>query len=317
MTRARWLLANVVAPLVFCGALALVVWGRRDDLTPIFEDPGPTLALIGVLVVAGHFLNSAEFWLLYRAHGLPIGLWENWLLFTAGQLGNLVPGQVGTLYRFRYLKVVHGMAYARAGSSYGANLVITMASSATAGLVGLAGTTATGGEVTWWIVAGFVGIGSAAAAMILFPLPHVPWLRGRPARLWQVFHEGWEDLRRQPAVATQVLVLDLAKYVLVAIRFQLAFSLLGVDEAIWYFLVIAPAAGLAGAISFTPGGLGVRELFVTLAAVGVGSSLDDGLLAATVDRGVMLVASLVLGAVGYGYTRRRMSRAEPTPVSSA
>lgn len=308
MSNLRWVARNVLAPAVFLVALAVVVWGRRDDLTPIFQDPGPTLVAIGVLVVLGHFINSTEFWVLYRAHGLPIGLWENWLLFTAGQLGNLIPGQVGTLYRFRYLKTVHGMAYARSGSSFGANLVITFASSSLAGLVGLAGTVASGGTVTWWIVAGFTTLGVAALAMVLRPLPKVSWLRGRPARLWQVFHEGWEDLRRRPAVAWQVLGLDLAKYVLVAIRFQLAFSLLGVDQPIWYFLVIAPAAGLAGAISFTPGGLGVRELFVTVAAVGVGSTIDDGLLAATVDRGVMLLASLVLGSVGYAVTRRRMQR---------
>ena len=309
MRRARWWLANVVAPLGFGAALAIVVWTRRDDLSPIFEDPGPTLALIGLLVVAGHFLNSAEFWVLYRAHGLPIGLWENWLLFTAGQLGNLVPGQVGTLYRFRYLKTVHGMAYARAGSSFGANLVITFASSSVAGLLGLVGTLASGGTVTWWIATAFIALGVGSLTMVLRPLPRVPFLRGRTARLWQVFHEGWEDLRSQPVVAWQVLSLDLAKYVLVAVRFQLAFSLLGVDESIWYFLVIAPAAGLAGALSFTPGGLGIRELFVTLAAVGVGSTLDDGLLAATVDRGVMLLASLALGSVGYLYTRGRMRRA--------
>lgn len=309
MSRPRWIIANVVAPLGFVAALAVVVWSRRDDLTPIFEDPGPTLALIGLLVVVGHFVNSAEFWLLYRAHGLRIGLWENWLVFTAGQLGNLVPGQVGTLYRFRYLKVVHGMAYARAGSSYGANLVITFASSAIAGLVGLAGILLSGGTVSWWIATGFVVLGAGSLAMVLRPLPRVRWLRGRPARVWQVFHEGWEDLRRQPAVAWQVLALDLGKYVLVAFRFQLAFSLLGVDESFWYFLVIAPAAGLAGAISFTPGGLGVRELFVTLAAVGVGSTLDDGLLAATVDRGVMLITSLVLGGIGFAVTRRRIRQA--------
>ncbi len=314
MSRLRWILSNVVAPLVFTGALAAVVWTRRDDLTPIFVDPGPTLIAIGILVVAGHFLNSAEFWVLYRAQGLPIGLWENWLLFTAGQLGNLVPGQIGTLYRFRYLKAVHGMAYARAGSSFGANLVVTFASSAVAGLIGIAGIAATGGSATWWIVAGFVALGVASIAMIAVPLPHVRWLSGRPARVWTAFHQGWEDLRRRPMVAGQVLTLDLAKYVLVAIRFQLAFSLLGVDEPIWYFLVMAPAAGIAGAISFTPGGLGVRELLVTAAAVGVGSSLDDGLLAATVDRGVMLLASLVLGGIGYAYTRRRIRVATATPV---
>jgi uncharacterized membrane protein YbhN (UPF0104 family) len=89
----------------------------------------------------------------------------------------------------------------------------------------------------------------------------------------------------------------------------LAFALLGVDESFWFFLVVAPAAAIAGIIAFTPGALGFRELFVTTAAVGMGSSLDDGFLAATTDRGVMLASAIVLGVFGYLYTVPRLRRA--------
>lgn len=309
----KWWVANVAVPALFVVALAAVVWNRRDDLRPIFEDPDGSLAIIAVLIVLGHSLNSAEFWLLYRAQGLPIGLFENWMVFTAGQLGNLLPGQVGTLYRFRYLKAVHGFSYSRSGSSFGANLVITCASSAIAGLVGLLGVRATGGTARWWIVAACVGLGVGSCLMIFVPMPHVRWLTGKPARVWHGFRDGWEDLRRRPGVALGVLALDLAKYVLVAWRFQIAFSLLDVHQPIWYFLVIAPAAGLAGALSFTPGGLGIREAFVTAAAVGMGSDFDVGLLAATVDRGVMLVTSLLLGGIGFAYTTKRLRSAGSVP----
>jgi uncharacterized membrane protein YbhN (UPF0104 family) len=305
----RWVLGNVVVPVGFLIALALVVVSRWPDLRPAFEDPGRELALIAVLVVAGHFMNSAEFWLLYRAQGLHIGLWENWLLFTAGQLGNLLPGQVGTLYRFRYLKVVHEFSYGRSGSAFGANLVLTFASSAIAGTVGLVGVAATGGTVRPWIVVTVLGIGVASIGVVVVPLPAVPFLKGPAARLWGSFRAGWDDLRRRPGTAALVLVLDLSKYLLVAWRFQVSFSLLGVQEPYWYFLVIAPAAGLAGLLSFTPGGLGFREAFVTAAAVGVGSEFDIGLLAASVDRGVMLAASIVLGSIGFAVTVPRLRRA--------
>lgn len=304
----RWFLRQVVIPLVFTAALVAVVVQRWDDLRPIFTDFDGSLALIGLIIVIGHSLNSAEFWLLYRVQGLEIGLGENWMVFTAGQLGNLLPGQVGTLYRFRYLKVVHGFPYSRSGSSFGANLIITFASSAVAGLLGLAGVVAGGGTATWWIVAAFAALGVGSCLFVLVPVPQVRWLRGTPARAWNGFRDGWEDLRRRPRVAVEVLVVDLVKYVLVAWRFQIAFGLLGVHEPLWYFLVIAPAAGLAGALSFTPGGLGFREAFVTAAAVGMGAELDTGLLAATVDRGVMLVTAIVLGTLGLVVTSRRMRR---------
>lgn len=292
--------------VIFVAALVAVVWARWDDLAVVFEDPGRDLALIAALVVVGHFLNSSEFWLLYRAQGVPIRLWENWMVFTAGQLGNLLPGQLGTVYRFRYLKVVHDLPYTRSGSSFGANLVITLASSGVAGLVGLVGYWLSGGTVRTFVVVAVGALIVGSFVLALVPLPDSPWSTGLVARVWRGFRSGWEDLRRQPAVASQVLVIDLAKYVLVAWRFQLAFSLLGVDEPIWYFLVIAPAAGIAGAISFTPGGLGIREALVTFAAVGMGSQFDVGLLAATVDRGVMLATALVMGTIGYAYCTHRM-----------
>jgi hypothetical protein len=41
----------------------------------------------------------------------------------------------------------------------------------------------------------------------------------------------------------------------------------------------------------------------------MGSDFDTGLLAATTDRGVMLLSALVLGTVGYAYTLPRMRNA--------
>jgi uncharacterized membrane protein YbhN (UPF0104 family) len=307
--------ARVVTTVVLIGLLLAVVWDRRGELVDLVEDPSWDLAVIGVLVVVGHFLNSAEFWVLYRAQGLTrFGLLENWMVFTAGQLGNLLPGQMGSIYKFRYMKVVHGFDYARSGSNYGANLVVTLVSSAVAGLLGLGLSTGRGVAPSPLLFVAFGGVGVASALMLAFPLPHLGWLPGRARRVWVGFREGWEELRRQPNVAAVAVVLDLAKYVLVAIRFQVAFSLIGIDEPFTYFLVIAPAAGVAGMLAFTPGGIGFREAFIAAAAVGMGSELDAGLLAATVDRGVMLAASLVLGSVGWVYTSRRMRHAAASVV---
>lgn len=300
-------IASLATTVVFMVLVGVVVYQNRAELADLFEDPEGALALIGVLVVVGHFLNSAEFWVLYRAQGLPIGLWETWSLFLATQFGNLLPGQAGSLYRFRYLKVVHDFDYGRSGSNYGANLAITLASSALTALVGLAAVAAAGGSVSPILVAAVVGLGAVSLVLLFVELPVVPGLRGRPARAWAQFRVGWEAIRRQRGVAGTVLLLDIAKYGLVAWRFQIAFGLLDVDQSYAYFLVIAPAAGLAGAIAFTPGGFGVREAFITAAALGMGTALDTGLLAATVDRGVLLLTSLVLGTLGFLVTRRRMT----------
>ncbi len=300
----RWVVsAGVLALLVY------MVWQRREDLKPIFEDPSGDLLLIAVLIVAGHFLNSAEFWVLYRASRVPIGFFENWMVFTSGLLGNLLPGQVGTLYKFRYMKTVHGLGYAKSGSNYGANLVISLGSSAIIGSVGAIGHMTTGGDPAWLVLLVFVGLGVLCVGLLAMPLPSWSILRGKPARVAASFSEGWNEIRAHPRTSLTVIAIDLVKYLLTAWRFLIAFRLLGADESFWFFLVIAPAAAIAGIIAFTPGGLGIRELFITAAAIGMGSDFDTGLLAATTDRGVMLLSALVLGTVGYAYTVPRMRKA--------
>ncbi len=296
--------------------LVVLVWQRRDDLRPLWEDPSSDLALIAVLIVVGHFLNSAEFWVVYRATGVRVGFLENWMVFTAGLLGNLMPGQIGTIYKFRYMNAVHGVPYAKSGSNYGANLVISLGSSAIVGIVGVVAYAAGGGDFAWAVFGVLIALGATCVALMRFPLPDWPLLRGSPARAAASFNDGWHEIQRTPRTSLEVLAIDVVKYVLTAWRFQLAFGLLGVDESFWFFLVVAPAAAIAGIIAFTPGALGFRELFVTTAAVGMGATLDDGLLAATTDRGVMLASAVVLGAAGYAYTVPRLRRArttQPTP----
>jgi glycosyltransferase 2 family protein len=313
--RALWWVTNVVVPVVFLIAMVWLVWARADDLGALVDDPGRELALIAVLVVVGHFCNSTEFWLLYRAQGSRIGIGENWMAFTAGQLGNLLPGQLGTVYKFRYMKTVHGLRYAESGSNYGANLVITLVAAAVVGITGIAFVGSTTGNWAIAMFAVFAVMGGVALASFVVPLPRAMRLTGTAGRAWRTFAQGWDELRRNRATAAGVCALDIAKLLFTAWRFDLAFGLVGIEEPFWFFAVIAPAASVAGTIAMTPGGLGIREAFVTAAAVGMGSTVGDGLLAATVDRAVMFVTAIAFGSVGFLVTWRNMRRVASTPES--
>ena len=124
---------------------------------------------------------------------------RNWSLFNAGQLGNYLPMQVGTLYRFRYLKSVHGMRYPTPRSlpgdehrhharehrdlrterhhlgcrgGYRFSLVLTVI----------------------FVAMIAVAIGSAVVALP----PFSPGRKGRFVEAWLEFHRGWETVRAQP-----------------------------------------------------------------------------------------------------------------------
>ena len=149
--------------------------------------------------------------------------------------------------------------------------------------------------------------------MAVIPLPRFAERSGRLARAWRSFHDGFDAIRRDPKRGWVVVGIEVVKYIVTAWRFQVAFRLLGIHEPFWTFLVIAPAAGIASFISITPGAFGFREVLVTAAAVGMGVHFNIGLLAATVDRAVMLASAITLGSLGFAVTYPRLRAATAAP----
>ena len=266
--------------------------------------------LIAALVIVGAVLNATEYWLMYRAADIDIGFRENVALFNAGQLGNYLPMQVGTVYRFRYLKVVHRLRYANTASFLLMNLALTLGSTAICGLLGLAVLAVNEQAApSWLLVVGFVLLFALSLASALMPLPKRSDRDGRFMRAWAEFHNGWENVRRQPQVAIQVLLIDTVKLVFLAWRFAVAFHILGIDAPIGVYLVVAPVTALVTVLAPTPGSLGIREGAVAIVVKLLGYSIPTGLLAATIDRAVMLVVACVLGSLGYFVTGRRLRAA--------
>jgi uncharacterized membrane protein YbhN (UPF0104 family) len=313
----RRVIGGIVLPIVFTIVLAVFLWRQRDQLEPLWNAPIADLVLIAVLIIIGHFLNSTEFWLLYRADGARSNVFENWFLFLAGQLGNYVPGQVGTVYRLRYMRAVHDVSYTRSAAVYGANFVATLAGAAVVAFIGVIGSAATGNGFSLLMLLVSLGVGGLAVAMALVPLPAFASRSGRLARVWRSFHAGFEQIRRDPRTARSVVALEIAKYFVNAARLAAAFRLLDIHEPFWTYLVLAPAAGIAGFIAITPGAFGFREAFVAAAAAAMGAGLDTGLLGATIDRAVMIATSIVLGSIGFLVTYPRLRSAQAAIAASA
>lgn len=301
---------GVVVPIAVLSGLLWFVWQQRSTLVEALTAPSADVALIALLFAAAHFINSSEFWLLYRATGARLGALENWMLFNAGQLTNHLPGQVGTLYRFRYMRAVHGVSYTHNVAVHAANLVITIAGASLAGLIGVLGTGSLGqGGLPLVMLGLFSAMAVGAVVLALVPLPAFAALSGRFGRLWRGFHSGFEQIRAMPRIGLLVVAMETAKYFVTAWRLQVAFSLIGVHQPFWFFMVLAPAVGLASFVAFTPAALGFRELFVTGAAFAMGVDVTSGLLGATIDRAVMLVTFLFLGGIGLIWTYPRLRAA--------
>jgi len=305
--------------LVTLVTLGGVVWylsAQWDQLEPLIEVPVDQMLVVGILFAVGILLNALEFWVLYRRLGADIGIAENWLLYGAGQLLNHAPGQVGTVYRFGYLKTVHHLSYARSASGYAANLLLTFLST---GVVGLAATLLMGsihGEWSWALIAIFSGLVVVAVAALVIDLPTTT-REGRLARTWLRFQEGWSEITRHGRTALFVVLIELIKYAILAVRMKLAMSWVGVDEPYAFFLVIAAATGIVTFVALTPAAIGLRELAIGFAAAALGVQFDVALLGATLDRAVMFVWVVLIGGAGLVYTARRLARSRLTAAESS
>jgi uncharacterized membrane protein YbhN (UPF0104 family) len=294
--------------------LALFVWARRDALSSLWEVSAFGLVLVFFLVVVAHFVNSAEFWLFYRALGPRIGISENWMLFAAGQLMNHLPAKLGTIYRLSYMRTVHHTSYTSSMAVHGANMAVTLAGASVTGLLGLLGMAVkTQQGVPFLLLASFGAAALIAAASAVAPLPR-PRQGHRLNAIWTEFNIGFGEIRARPRLAAYAVLMELIKYLFTAWRLQLAYGLIGVVAPLWLFLVLAAATGIAGFISLTPAALGFREALITSAAAGMGVPPVIGLLGATVDRAAIFVVAVVLGGVGLLTTYPRLKAAKGAPT---
>ena len=308
---ARRVIATLVVPVLFVGVLVVLIARDHDRLNPLWHTDLQHLSALALLVLAGQFVNSMEFWLLYRARGIKVGLFENGNLFFASQLGNYAPGQIGSLYRLRYMRDVHGVSYAESVAVYGANFVATLGGASMTALVGVLGVVLIGHHgLPLGLLLVILATIAAVVILATVPLPRFAARNGYVARAWRAIHAGFEQVRRERSVGLVVVLLEVVKYALTAWRMLIAFELLDVHEPYWVFLVLAAAAGVAGFVSFTPGALGIRELFITGSAAALGVGIDNGLFGATIDRAVMLAASIVVGGGAFVWAQRRLHVAQ-------
>lgn len=306
-----WLLS-----LVTIAGIGLYLWYNADQLLPLIRVPPYQAVLVGALFGAGTLLNATEFWLLYRRLGADIGLGENWMLYGAGQLLNHAPGQIGTIYRFEYLRTVRGLPFSRSASGYGANLLLTVLSTGSLGIVATVIIGIRDGTWSFWLTTIFAGLVLLSFAALFIDLPTAKG-SGVLARGWRGFREGWSEILSHRRLALLVTLIEIVKYAILALRMQLSLSWIGIEESYAFFLILAAVTGLVTFLALTPASIGLRELAIGLTAASLGVEFDVALMGATLDRAVMLVWVVIVGGVGLIYTGRKMASARVRRIPTA
>jgi uncharacterized membrane protein YbhN (UPF0104 family) len=294
MQRAREAVQLVLGLVLVVGGL-YYVWQRRDLLAETLNASWGGLLLMLLVVSATWVVIAAQTYVLFRAEGVPISFRENFVLSSAAGFGNYLPLRAGMLLRAQYMKSKYGMGYLRFGSLSAIRMAIQISISGLVGISALLFGGIVSGRMSYPLLAIFGLLTTVAVMALVRPLPPLA-LSGRAGRFWHELREGFAVARRRPRLAAISALWGLAHYVLLSIRFGIAFHLLGSSAPPWVLIVLGVATGINSLLAITPGGLGVRELIIGYVVFATGQTFDLGIFAGAFDRAAQLVVVATLGA---------------------
>ncbi|MBA7618951.1 hypothetical protein ES703_26283 [subsurface metagenome] len=224
------------------------------------------------------------------------GFWDLVRLQNAATLLNYAPMKFGTLFRANYLKRHYGLSYAHFATFF---LYITFLTTAMAAIIGLGVLLIVYGLDGYEnkILAVIFAITIIGSLLFLFiPLP-IPAGQGRLSSTLRNFLSGRSQVskeRKTILVAAAYLVVN---FFLAAVRLWIIYNSMGKNIHVGGYLILGALGFVVLFIGLTPGALGVRELVLGFGAVVLGIPLEVGILAAMIDRAIIISYTFVTGGV--------------------
>jgi uncharacterized membrane protein YbhN (UPF0104 family) len=272
------------------------------------EHPPGMLLLIGLTVIASWIAASLQSVVMLRSQGIRIGLGENFLLILSTTLLNYIPMRIGTVIRMRYMRAVYDLAYSRSLGLFLLRVILVIWASTFLAIIGLAALWLSGvnfGAKTALILLAGLGLG---VVLVFLPMPEPREEAGRLRRFWEGFATAIVLVRQRPDLIIALLLLLLAQLAIIAFRMHLAFVVTGNPVGWPILLIVTPIVSLMTLFSFAT--LGVREALVGGLIATTGSDFSVGVLAASIERGVLILLSFTLGSVATALVLSRIRAAE-------
>jgi uncharacterized membrane protein YbhN (UPF0104 family) len=233
---------------------------------------------------------------LLNALETKTAFWDMVLLHNATLLLNYAPMKFGTIFRANYLKRHYGLSYAHFATFF---LYIMFLMTATAAIIGLA---------VLLIVYGLGGYENKVLALVfaitiivsllfLFvPLP-IPAGQGRLSTTLRNFLTGRRRVSKERKTILIAVAYLVVNFFLAAARLWIIYNSMGKSIHVGGYLILGGLGFVVLFIALTPGSLGIRELVLGFGAVVLGVPLEVGILAAMIDRAIIISYAFVAGGV--------------------
>ena len=311
--------------LIVATGLGVLVWylsGSSAELQRLDNLSLDALVLVSAMVLLGHVILAAKLLRSVTLFRARLTLPEALLLVEGGSFLNIVPMNLGTALRARYLKKVSRLKYV----NYGLSFVGTQSTGfLAAGLMGLIFLSRIPGRFDELELAFFGYVLFAACMLILGYVARstgiarsyaegmgIGWWSGALSSL----DRGIDEIVSQWRVVVLWFTFDIFANLVLGIRFAVVGMALGYDVGLAEAMVMQAVTRVAAVFIVVPSGtIGVREGLAGMASSGLGGPAVEGVMIATVDRVIATAWIVVLGSVSVFMMRRRIAHAKGEAIS--
>jgi len=224
------------------------------------------------------------------------GFWDMVRLHNATILLNYVPMKFGTLFRANYLKRHYGLSYAHFATFFLYIMFLMTATAATIGLAVLVAIYGLGGHEKKVLALVFAITIIVSLLFLFVPLP-IPAGQGRLRTALRNFLSGRSQVSKQRKTILIAAAYLVVNFFLAALRLAIIYSSMGKDIHLGGYLILGALGFVVLFVALTPGSLGIRELVLGFGAVVLGVPLEVGILAAMIDRAIIISYAFVAGGV--------------------
>jgi uncharacterized membrane protein YbhN (UPF0104 family) len=281
-----------------------VLWRERGELAKAFDISAVAIVALLALMTLAHLQRAFEFTYMLKKLAVKEPFWEGFLLTGAGYLLNHLPFNAGMVMRAAVLKRDHSLSYA----SYLALVMVNaLVNVAMAGLVGLCSVafSAARSDASSALAVVFLGLAVGPVVLVFVPARLIPEAQGFLWGRLRALGQGVALVRGDARNLLLLASLAFTKVVVSAVRVSICFSVLDTELSPLAAALLSSTTIVFSLVNVTPGNLGLREVAMAGVSTLLGSSYEVGIAAASIDRAVLLIYTVISGLPGLYSLRRR------------
>lgn len=294
--------------LIIIAVLLYYFYSNADYFLELLHLSATNIILILLLSSIFPFINGLINVYMFRSlNASPnLSLQDSFYLAAASTLANELPISGGIITKGFYLKRFYSIAYSK---YFSATLALFFCTVAINGFIGLM-------ILLYWIFLKKLSISTPLISsftimtgcflIFLLPLEHIK-VPDRLQRWISQVLEGWFLMSRDFTLLLRLLGLQTILFLLLAIRYWLAFMMLSQNVTITQAILFSSATVLTQLVSIAPGGWGVREVIVGAISSSLGFDMSVSMAAVGLDRLISTAFNILLGWYSIIMLGKRMS----------